>query len=229
MAERYLSGSGKGVRFFLELGDLVYADVPWPIGTTKDRFEKLYRNLFDSSSFRRVFEKIPIIGCMDDHEIQNNHGGTILNDEGLIEPLDIFENGQTAWKEFIGDANPEPLVQGENYYTFTYGSETSFFVWDTRKFRTPASEEDDEYKTMLGNQQKQDFLNWLSAVNSTSTFKFVASSVPFLTMWGGPLDVDSQSDSWAAYQTERRELMDVMQVSKHDTTLRCLVWLEDGF
>lgn len=93
-----------------------------------------------------------------------------------------------------------------------YG-ETAFFVWDTRKHRTPASEEDDEHKTMLGSEQKDAFYRWLSAVNSTSTFKFVSSSVPFMTLWGGALDVDSQQDSWAAYQTERKELMDVMQVS----------------
>lgn len=61
MAERALKGAGTGIRFFLELGDLVYADVPYPIGSTADRYRKLYRNIFASDSFRRVFERIPVI------------------------------------------------------------------------------------------------------------------------------------------------------------------------
>lgn len=64
---------------------------------------------------------------------------------------------------------------------------------------------------MLGWKQRDAFIRWLGAVNSTATFKFVVSSVPFTTLWGGPLDIDSKSDSWAAYQTEREELLAVMQ------------------
>ena len=39
---------------------------------------------------------------------------------------------------------------------------------------------------MLGKEQKEEFFKWLAAVNQTVTFKFVVSSVPFMTLWGGP-------------------------------------------
>ena len=39
---------------------------------------------------------------------------------------------------------------------------------------------------MLGPHQKAEFLEWLAAVNQTVTWKFIVSSVPFMTLWGGP-------------------------------------------
>ncbi|KAN0061175.1 hypothetical protein ACQY0O_006910 [Thecaphora frezii] len=206
--ERAIRGKEKpSLRFLLQLGDLIYADVPHYGGPTKDAYRKLYRNLFASDSFRRVYENLPTIGIYDDHEVVNNWSGNTADGS----TLESFPPANTAWKEYVGLANPDPLEEGENYYTFRYGGSAAFFVMDTRKHRSHHETEDDEDKTMLGEKQKDAFLQWLGAVNTTATFKFVVSSVPFNSLWGGPLDWDGQKDSWAAYMSERGQLASVMQ------------------
>lgn len=196
---------GSGLRFLLTLGDTIYADVPTGSSTIQ-HYRKLYRNLFASASFRRVYEAIPVFGIYDDHEVENNWAGA--TDDGEVLPA--FPPANTAWQEYIGRGNPDPLEPGQNWYSFRYG-DSAFFVTDTRLYRSPASKEDNEEKTMLGEIQREALMAWLGAVNSTSTFKFVISSVPFMSLWGGPLDVDGKKDSWAAYMTERAALLDVMQ------------------
>lgn len=229
MYDRYIRGKDQpNVRFFLQLGDLIYADVPKRFSTAVVQgYRKLYRNLFASASFRRVFERIPMIGIYDDHEVKNNWAG--LTTEGKV--IEEFPPANTAWQEYVGRANPDSLEEGEHHFTFRYGSETAFFVFDTRRHREPStgfSEEEEEeaaennyhhidgqpFKTMLGQRQKEQFIQWLGAVNSTATFKFVVSSVPFMSLWGGAIDIDGKKDSWAAYLEEREELLDIMQYVK---------------
>ncbi|EST08084.1 Alkaline phosphatase D-related [Kalmanozyma brasiliensis GHG001] len=199
--------SHPSIRFLLQLGDSIYADVPHYGGAETGAYRKLYRNLFASKSFRRFFKHVPVIGIYDDHEVINNWSGKDENDEEIA----AYPSANTAWKEYIGDVNPEPLEAGENYYTFQYGESAAFFVMDTRRHRTHHTADDDEDKTMLGYRQKEDLYRWLSAVNETAAFKFVVSSVPFNTLWGGELDVDGQKDSWAAYNTERLEIAEVLR------------------
>ncbi|SAM84576.1 uncharacterized protein UBRO_05862 [Ustilago bromivora] len=199
--------SHPSIRFLLQLGDLIYADVPHYGGADTGAYRKLYRNLFASNSFRRFFKHVPVVGIYDDHEVVNNWSGRDENDEEIA----AYPSASTAWKEYIGDANPEPLEQGENYYTFQYGESAAFFVMDTRRHRTYHTADDDEDKTMLGYRQKEDLYKWLAAVNETVAFKFVVSSVPFNTLWGGELDVDGQKDSWAAYNAERLEIAEVLR------------------
>lgn len=219
--ERYIKGRPRpNVRFLLQLGDLIYADVPRFGGPFVERYRKLYRNLFASASFRRAVASIPMIGIYDDHEVKNNWAG-LTEDEAT---RNAVQPGSKAWYEYVGAGNPDPLDAGENYYTFRYGNEAAFFVLDTRKYRVASrgfglDGEDDEdwdqlstsgqpFKTALGQQQKEALLRWMGAVNSTATFKFVVSSVPFTSLWGG---IDGKVDSWAAYLAEREELLEVMQ------------------
>ncbi|CDS81839.1 uncharacterized protein SPSC_00025 [Sporisorium scitamineum] len=199
--------SRPSLRFLLQLGDLIYADVPHYGGAETSAYRKLYRNLFASNSFRRFFKHVPVIGIYDDHEVINNWSGRDENNEEIA----AYPSANTAWKEYIGDVNPEPLEPGENYYTFQYGESAAFFVMDTRRHRTHHTADDDVGKTMLGYRQKEDLYKWLAAVNETAAFKFVVSSVPFNTLWGGELDVDGQKDSWAAYNTERLEVAEVLR------------------
>jgi len=76
---------------------------------------------------------------------------------------------------------------------------------------------------MLGATQLATFLRWLSKVcpelitdrstlliitqvNSTSTFKFVITSVPFTSLWTH----DATVDSWAAYTAEKSTILDAI-------------------
>ncbi|WFD26815.1 alkaline phosphatase [Malassezia nana] len=223
MADRLVDRTGRlpGIRFLLELGDLIYADVPRYEGPDIQSYRKLYRNLFASASFQRVYRSIPILGIYDDHEVVNNWtGGGFGSDTPVNEteaeaqvtesspPLGMV-SGLQAWSEYVGAANPKPQTAGEHYYSFRYG-DSAFFVMDTRKFRTHPNY-DSEERTMLGEVQREALLHWLSDVNYTATFKFLVSSVPFTSLWGGPLDLDGRTDGWSFYKEERQMLLDVIQ------------------
>lgn len=68
-------------------------------------------------------------------------------------------------------------------------------------------EKEETPPTMLGEQQLTALYNWLSKVNSTSTFKFIVTSVPFTSLWIG----DAQVDTWAGYAKEKEEVLEVLQ------------------
>lgn len=223
MADRLVDRAGAlpGIRFLLELGDLIYADVPRYEGPGIQSYRKLYRNLFASASFRRIYRSIPVLGIYDDHEIVNNWTGGGYGSErpeasDNAEAQDVepspppgMAGGLEAWAEYVGAANPAPHTAGEHYYSFRYG-DSAFFVMDTRKFRTAPSYLGDE-RTMLGDVQRDALLHWLADVNHTATFKFLVSSVPFTSLWGGPLDLDGRTDGWSYYHEERQALLDVLQ------------------
>jgi hypothetical protein len=50
-----------------------------------------------------------------------------------------------------------------NFWTYRYG-DAAFFMLDTRRYRSPNKQVDDENKTMLGEEQKAVFLDWLASV-----------------------------------------------------------------
>lgn len=206
--------SQPGLRFLLELGDMIYADVPRYEGPFLDSYRKLYRNLFASHSFQRVFQAIPVIGMFDDHEIVNNWTGDIDPNNDTTEasttsatPVGLSV-GLQAWQEYIGLANPPSASKNEHYYSFRYG-DTAFFVLDTRKHRT-GLETDADSRSIIGREQREALMSWLADVNHTATFKFIASSVPFTSLWGGPLDFDGRTDGWSYFENDRREVLDAV-------------------
>ena len=140
MADHYLRRSKMpSLRFLLELGDLIYADVPRYEGPDIGSYRKLYRNVFASHSFRRVYQSIPVMGIFDDHEIINNWSGAgytnATEDEDRPQAPAGIHAGLNAWNEYIGHANPSPAVKNRHYYSFRYG-DSAFFVLDVRGHRT---------------------------------------------------------------------------------------------
>ncbi|KIM29048.1 hypothetical protein M408DRAFT_16053 [Serendipita vermifera MAFF 305830] len=190
--------------FMIMAGDAIYADVPHYAGDDVETYRKLYRRSFASPSYRKVYEKLPIFGIYDDHEIINNFAGE--NDENKAP----FANASNAFKSYYGDANPEPHQSDVSYYDFRYG-DNAFFVLDTRRYRSVPNADSEESvlpPTMLGDKQLHALHSWLGKVNTTTTFKFIVSSVPFTTLWHG---FDGQRETWAAYKFERDSLFDVLQ------------------
>ncbi len=132
-----------------------------------------------------------------------------------------YPNAADAFKLYNADANYDSLHKGQFYYEFTRG-DSAFFVMDTRRYRSGVEGPDFSSRAMLGEEQLSALFNWLSKVrqcrfgifivwqlrvtqvNNTATFKFVASSVPFTTLWSH----DAQTDSWAGFPTERQNLLD---------------------
>lgn len=217
--------------FMLFLGDFVYADVPYYFGDNLDKYRRLYRRTYQSPSFRRVYEllrgfqvftfcmfhliqKLAMFFTYDDHEFVNNYAGS-SRDHGP------YLNGSRAFFEFNAQTNFDSPDENQLYYEFSYGADAAFFVMDTRRHRS-TPEVEVAKRSMLGAQQLTTFLRWLSKVrleptmdsstspmtqvNSTSTFKFVVTSVPFTSLWTH----DATVDSWAAYTAEKAIILDAI-------------------
>ncbi|KAJ7632327.1 PhoD-like phosphatase-domain-containing protein [Roridomyces roridus] len=182
------------VQFMLFLGDFIYSDVPVYIGDTKEAYRRLYRRNYQSKSFRKVYERLPIIHAADDHEFTNNYAG-LGNDS-----MPPFPSASDAWKIYNADANPDSLAD-HYYFNFRYG-DAAFFVLDTRRYRTPATD-DEPTATMLGETQLAALHSWLAHVNSTASFKFIISSVPFVGLW-----THDPHDSWAGFPAEKAQLLE---------------------
>lgn len=78
-------------------------------------------------------------------------------------------------------------------------------MMDTRRYRSYNFASDGPEKTMLGEQQKADFIKWLRQDEAGIQWKIVASSVPFTKNWRY-----GDEDTWAGYLHERRELLEEM-------------------
>ncbi|KAF8876036.1 PhoD-like phosphatase-domain-containing protein [Gymnopilus junonius] len=183
--------------FLLFLGDFIYADVPIYIGDDQEAYRRLYRRNYQSPSFRKVYEQLPIFHAYDDHEFINNYIGN-------SQDIPPFANASDAYNIYAGNANYDPANPGQNFYDFQYG-DVAFFVMDTRRYRSaPTPEHDETYRTMLGDDQLTALYDWLHKVNETSSFKFIVSSVPFTSLWTH----DAQTDSWAGYPLEKAALLE---------------------
>ena len=176
--------------FMLLIGDNIYSDVPPSslVPNSKSGYESRYQTTWGESNFRNFMQTVPVFMIWDDHEILNDFWPG-KNDRYL--------NARAAYDEYQGSHNPDPVIQGELYYTFIAGR-SSFFVLDTRSFRSPNDSLDGPAKTMLGQTQKSELFAWLS--NSKAVFKFIVSSVPF-HHWA-----TTGNDTWNGYDTERLEI-----------------------
>jgi len=114
-------------------------------------------------------------------------------------------NGSRAFLEYNAQTNFDSPDENQFYYEFSHGADAAFFVLDTRRHRSTLEVEAAD-RSMLGATQLGTFLTWLSKVNSTSTFKFVVTSVPFTSLWTH----DAAVDSWAAYAAEKSFIFDAI-------------------
>ncbi|KAI8320623.1 Metallo-dependent phosphatase, partial [Martensiomyces pterosporus] len=193
-----LLGHSDGLDMIMFLGDFIYADLPFYFGSDPEDYRRLYRQVYMAESSRRLLRKVPMLHVYDDHEIMNNWHDQDSPPMG---------SAMTAYNEYNGHPNPSPPLPHRAYYNFTYGN-IAFYAWDTRRYRTDWETEDGKHKTMLGEEQKNHFLQWLQDVNHTAAVKFVISSVPVTTGW---TNIDSNHDTWRGYRAERAEILGVTQ------------------
>jgi alkaline phosphatase D len=183
--------------FMLFLGDFIYIDVPQRFGNDAEAYRSEYRRVYASPDWPSVSDDLPWIHVLDDHEIANDWD---QNTTGIWSAAaDPFQHYQVA-------ANPPAGKTGETYFTFTQGP-ASFFMMDTRRYRSPENKNaTDEGKTMLGQQQLANLLSWLHApLPAGVKWKIIASSIPFTKNWrfGG-------QDTWGGYLHERQIVLDAM-------------------
>ncbi|KAK9319083.1 PhoD-like phosphatase-domain-containing protein [Lipomyces orientalis] len=181
------------VDFVLFLGDFIYIDLPHRFGWTTGDYYEAYRQVYSSPSWSSELFDLPWLHIYDDHEITNDWSG---NETGL------YQDAIKPYLDYQQAANPPPLRKGATYYSFTRG-DVSFFVTDTRRYRSSSAMDDGPGKTMLGETQRRDLESWLETEN---VWKVIVSGVPFTRNWRGP----EANDSWAGYLWERQLLLEKM-------------------
>jgi len=139
----------------------------------------------------------------DDHEIANDW------DQGKS---GVFKSAMDPFLHYHHAVNPPPVRHGgETYYSFTWGSSASFFMLDTRTYRSPNNLPDGPAKSMLGTQQREDLINWLTKDDGGADhghgeevqWKFIISSVPFTKNWHF-----GENDTWAGFLWERQQILE---------------------
>lgn len=135
---------------------------------------------------------------MTTFQIINNYGGSGVD-------LEPYPDASYSYKTYNGLANYDSPTVGDHYFNFTYG-DTAFFVMDTRRHRSDVDTVEAAERTMLGDRQLEAFGQWIAKVNTTATFKFIVSSVPFTSLWTH----DAVRDSWGGYEAEKQKILELL-------------------
>jgi alkaline phosphatase D len=195
----YETMSALDADFAILAGDQIYVDPQLPPDEPffdpkgKEDYEAVYRAAWAEPTFRRFLTTTPTMMMWDDHEILNDWAA------GTESP---YPWAAAAYDEYQHSANPTSFRPGVYYYTMRAGP-SDFFVLDERTFRSPDSQRDDEFKTMIGREQKADLKMWL--LNSTALFKFIVSPVMFS-------DYSKHGEEgWVAFKAERNEILDFVR------------------
>ncbi|KAI4236666.1 MAG: hypothetical protein L6R40_006108 [Gallowayella cf. fulva] len=184
--------------FMLFLGDFIYIDVPRRFGSDPETYRREYRQVYSSPDWPSVSKDLPWIHVMDDHEIANDwDGNTTAPYPAAADPWHIYHTS----------VNPPPVAPEASYFQFTHGP-ASFFLMDTRRYRTPSQplSANSSEKSMLGPEQLAHLLSFLSRGEPEGVkWKFVISSIPFTRNWRF-----GSTDTWANYLHERQIILEAM-------------------
>ncbi|KAF3905364.1 hypothetical protein ABW21_db0200954 [Orbilia brochopaga] len=181
-------------QFMLFLGDFIYIDVPMRPGRDIESYRMAYRQVYASRDWAPVGQNLPWIHVYDDHEIANDWD---KGDSGL------YATAVDSYKAYQHQVNPPPVRTNATYYSFNWGP-ASFFLLDTRRYRSPNNVPDGPEKTMLGAGQLSELLDWLRQRDQDTRWKFIVSSVPFTKNWRV-----NGKDTWAGFQWERSKILEV--------------------
>ncbi len=170
--------------FFVYLGDTIYADKGSTAMTLSDYWGKYEKNR--DGFAQGLFATTPLFVMWDDHEVDS--------DFTMTHPR--LPIGRQAFLDYwpIRSSTQDPY---RLYRSFKWGKGVEVFLLDCRQYRDPQTQ------TMLGLEQKQWLLQQLAA--SSSTFKFIVSSVPFS---------DPREDKWGEYPEERDDILRNIQENK---------------
>lgn len=204
--------------FMLFLGDFVYIDVPLRFGSSVSHYRSEYRRIYSSPSWATTSEAgpaidLPWIHTLDDHEIENDwsKGNKTAPYPAAADPF----------MHYHVSANPpvpkSPFAHPDNvtYFSFVNGP-ASFFMLDTRTYRSEPSEEN---STILGYAQLQSLLAYLSTPEPAGVhWKIIASSVPFTKNWRV-----GTTDTWGGFLNERRTVFEAMWRAERELGVRIIL------
>ncbi|KAL8931657.1 MAG: hypothetical protein Q9211_006809, partial [Gyalolechia sp. 1 TL-2023] len=184
--------------FLIFLGDFIYIDVPRRLGSDLETYRREYRHVYSSPDWPSVSQTLSWIHVMDDHEIANDW------DRNTTAP---YPAAADPWHLYHTSVNPPPVHPDASYFQFTHGP-ASFFLMDTRRYRTPSQPlpANSPEKSMLGSEQLSSLLAFLSRPDPDGVkWKFVISSIPFTRNWRF-----GSTDTWAGYLHERQVILEAM-------------------
>ena len=183
--------------FVLMIGDNVYADDDsWVEGDFDASFalgQNLYQTVWGGAQFRALFSRVPVFMMWDDHEIMENYwaGKNDLR----------YQVGRALFDAYQASHNPDPIDDGELYYSFRAG-DIGFFVIDVRTHRDGNMDANDADKSMLGTAQRQAVEEWLTG--DDSRVHVIVSSVILSDF------TTTGEDPWSSFSTERDALLEVL-------------------
>ncbi|QVM11528.1 hypothetical protein D8B26_006175 [Coccidioides posadasii str. Silveira] len=213
-----LTRLGEALRpsFMLFLGDFIYIDVPWRFGSSVQHYRSEYRRVYSSPSWRIPPDSpanIPWIHTLDDHEIANDwaSGNSTPPYPAAVDPyLHYHVNVNPPIPE-----HPHSIPSNTSYFSFINGP-ASFFLLDTRTYRSEPSRED---SSMLGFAQLQALIEYILRPESEGVkWKIITSSVPFTKNWhvGTP-------DTWGGFLKERRTIFEAMWKAELELGVRIVL------
>jgi alkaline phosphatase D len=157
-----------------------------------------YRQVYGSPDWPGAGDDLPWLHVVDDHEIANDWDRNVTG---------IYQTAMDPFHIYQHSTNPPPHRVGETYYSFKHGP-ASFFMIDSRRYRTAMDAPDGPHKTLLGHRQLQDVLDWIkddSATMENVQWKFFVTSSAFTQNWK-----INANDSWAGYLYERQQILEAM-------------------
>jgi alkaline phosphatase D len=210
-------------------GDTAYCDQSahgLPPASDLAGYRAKHRQISDDPFLQSLLAASPVWVQWDDHEVANDYDG------GDLEPTITPQQKADGYRAFFEYMPIRKLGVPDDpdriYRSFRYGDLAEFFVLDCRQYRSRDVSRDgggidprafflptleietiiklsDPSRTMLGKPQ----LDWLKTglKNSTATWKFVLSSVPFTSLLVMPYD------RWDGYDAERYDLLHYIDVN----------------
>jgi alkaline phosphatase D len=237
--------------FFINSGDLIYADNPVPaelrlddgtvwknltteakskVAETLAEFRDNYRyNLLDEH-LRRFNAEVPQVVQWDDHETLNNwYPGESLDDDSRYTVKSVSLLAARAKRAFFEYTPVRPHADDPEriFRTIPYGPLVEVFVLDERSYRGPntanrQAEEGDETAFLGGDQ-----LAWLvrRLATSRAVWKVIASDVPVgLVVADGPGAFEVVANGDGPPLGRELELARLLR-SVRDHKVRNVVWL----
>ncbi len=206
------------------LGDYIYEgagggvrSVPGGEATTLAGYRNRYALYRSDPDLQAVHRRFPWVVTWDDHEVENNYAADI-SEEGITGVAFLTRRAEAyqAWWEHQAVRMPPPVSADLPIYrNLTWGTLASFFVLDTRQYRSDqacggatlaplCAEALDPARTMLGAAQEQWIANGLTS--SAALWNVVAQQV---VMAYTPLVGQFNLDQWDGYPAARDRLLEL--------------------
>lgn len=206
------------------LGDYIYEGagsgvrtVPGGEATTLAGYRNRYALYRSDPNLQAVHQRFPWVVTWDDHEVENNYAGDTSEDgvtggEFLTRRAEAYQ----AWWEHQAVRMPAPVGSDlQIYRSFRWGDLASFFILDTRQYRSDQACGDSlgplceeallPGRTMLGAAQE----SWLAdgTASSGARWNVLAQQV---VMAYTPLVGQFNRDQWDGYPDARRAVLELL-------------------